>query len=180
MTDAATAEHEAVARAIENSGLTVAEVADRAGLDPVDLDGFPMHRVPLAVLSRLADVVGLPLGRLVNRWQHDDPEDPGDSAVVGAYLAEFRDGLTRDELAEALHWSLLRVERALATLDEALGGGEDYELVFTATNAGHVAATFAEAGLRQPLGIGYCTADASERTLAGKPLPPSGWQHDFR
>ena len=120
MTDAATAEHEVVARAIANSGLTVAEVADRAGLDPVDLDSFPMNRVPLAVLSRLADVVGLPLGRLLQRWQDDDPEDPGDSAVVGAYLAEFRDGLTRDELAEALDWSLQRVERALATLDAAL------------------------------------------------------------
>lgn len=120
MTDGATAEHEAVARAIENSGLTVAEVADRAGLNPVDLDRFPMHRVPLAVLSRLADVVGLPVGRLVHCWQDHDPEDPGDSAVMGAYFAEFRDGLTRDELAEALDWSLLRVERALATLDAAL------------------------------------------------------------
>jgi len=39
---------------------------------------------------------------------------------MGAYLAEFRDGLTGDELAEALDWSLLRVERALATLDAAL------------------------------------------------------------
>ncbi len=120
MTEAGTAEHEAVARAIETSGLTVAEVADRAGLDPDDLDRFPMHRVPLAVLARLADVVGLPLGRLVHRWQDDDPDDPGDSAAVGAYLAEFRDGLTRDELAEALDWSLLRVERALAALDSAL------------------------------------------------------------
>ena len=66
-----------------------------------------------------------------------------------------------------------------ATLDEALGGGDDYELVFTATNPGHVAATFAEAGLRQPLGIGYCTADPEERTLAGEPLRPAGWEHDF-
>lgn len=56
----------------------------------------------------------------MHRWQDDDPDDPGDSAAVGAYLAEFRDGLTRDELAEALDWSLLRVERAVATLDSAL------------------------------------------------------------
>ena len=68
----------------------------------------------------------------------------------------------------------------LATVQEALGGGEDYELIFTATNPGHVAATFAEAGLRQPLGIGYCTGDPAERTLAGEPLPAAGWEHDFR
>jgi len=67
-----------------------------------------------------------------------------------------------------------------ATLAEALGGGEDYELVFTATNPGHVAATFAEAGLRQPLGIGYCTFDPAVRTLAGSALPDTGWEHDFR
>lgn len=66
-----------------------------------------------------------------------------------------------------------------ATLEEALGGGDDYELVFTATNPGHVAATFAEAGLRQPLGIGFCTADVAERTLGGQPLPAGGWEHDF-
>lgn len=123
MTDAGTAEHDIVARAIGRSGLTVAEVADRAGLDPRHLERFPLDRVPLAVLSRLADVVGLPLGRLVHRWQDDDPEDLGDSPAVGAYLAEFREGLTRDELAEALGWTLLRVERALATLDFVLQGG---------------------------------------------------------
>ena len=67
-----------------------------------------------------------------------------------------------------------------ATIEEALGGGEDYELVFTATDGAAVTAAFAEAGLRQPIGIGYCTADPSERTLAGRPLPGLGWQHEFR
>jgi len=57
-----------------------------------------------------------------------------------------------------------------ATLEQALTGGEDYELVFTAPVA------------RLPVGfrIGVCTADPSERTLAGEPLPPSGgWEHRF-
>ena len=48
------------------------------------------------------------------------------------------------------------------------------------TNPGHVAATFAEAGLRQPIGIGYCTFDPAVRTLAGEALPDTGWEHDFR
>ena len=67
-----------------------------------------------------------------------------------------------------------------ATLEEALGGGEDYELLFTSSKPSLVAAVFAEAGLRPPLGIGYCTTDATERTLAGETLPPAGWEHEFR
>jgi thiamine-monophosphate kinase len=57
-----------------------------------------------------------------------------------------------------------------ATLDQALTGGEDYELVFTAPVA------------RLPVGfrIGVCTADPSERTLAGQALPSGGgWEHRF-
>jgi len=58
-----------------------------------------------------------------------------------------------------------------ATLDQALTGGEDYELLFTAPAA------------RVPVGVrlGVCTADPSERTLAGETLPSSGggWEHRF-
>jgi thiamine-monophosphate kinase len=58
-----------------------------------------------------------------------------------------------------------------ASLEQALTGGEDYELVFTAPVA------------RLPLGfrIGVCTADPAERTLGGEALPvgPGGWEHSF-
>ena len=57
-----------------------------------------------------------------------------------------------------------------ATLEQALTGGEDYELVFTAPAA------------RVPVGlrIGACTADPTERTLAGQALPAGGgWEHRF-
>jgi thiamine-monophosphate kinase len=56
-----------------------------------------------------------------------------------------------------------------ATLEQALAGGEDYELVFTAPVA------------RSPLGfrIGVCTADPTERTLGGDSLAPGGWEHAF-
>lgn len=120
MIEAATADHDAVAAAIESSGLTVAEVADRAGLDPAQLHRFPLDRVPLAVLSRLADVVGVPLRQLLNRWRDGYPEDWGERSVVGAYLAEFKDGLSRDQLSDALGWTLQRVEHALGALDAAL------------------------------------------------------------
>jgi thiamine-monophosphate kinase len=67
-----------------------------------------------------------------------------------------------------------------ATMDDALGGGEDYELVFTATNGGHVAGAFAEANLRQPIAIGRCTSDPAERRLGEGELPVAGWQHHWR
>ena len=108
------------------------------------------------------------------------------ASVAGATaMVDVSDGLAADvaHLARAsgvgvaLHFVPVAPQ---ATPEEALSGGEDYELVFTAVDPGHVAATFAEAGLRPPLAFGTCTIDPDERTLAGKPLPSAGWEHDFR
>ncbi len=66
-----------------------------------------------------------------------------------------------------------------ATLEEALGGGEDYELVVATADSEHLGAAFAEAGLPAPILIGSCTADPAERTLAGEPAPSIGWQHSW-
>ena len=59
----------------------------------------------------------------------------------------------------------------------ALGGGEDYELVFAAPDPDRVAAVFVELGLGLPLRIGSCTADPSERRLRDGDLPAVGWEH---
>ncbi|HVC25020.1 MAG TPA: thiamine-phosphate kinase [Acidimicrobiales bacterium] len=64
-----------------------------------------------------------------------------------------------------------------ATLEEALGGGEDYELVFAAADAGRIAASFAAAGLVEPIEIGRCVADSGSRTLAGRPFEIVGFEH---
>jgi thiamine-monophosphate kinase len=64
-----------------------------------------------------------------------------------------------------------------ATPDEALGGGEDYELVFTAPDPGAVAARFAESGLRAPVPVGTTTADVAEFLLRGVPLASTGYEH---
>jgi thiamine-monophosphate kinase len=66
-----------------------------------------------------------------------------------------------------------------ATLDEALGGGEDYELVLTVDPADleGLTASFGAAGLRAPVCVGKVTADAGARTLGGRPLDRMGWQH---
>lgn len=71
-----------------------------------------------------------------------------------------------------------------ASLDDALGGGEDYQLVFAAPNARVVEASFEAAKLEGPLPIGRCTADPSERRLRGEQLggrtwEEVGWEHEW-
>lgn len=64
-----------------------------------------------------------------------------------------------------------------ATLEEALGGGEDFALVFCSADSSTVAGAFSE--LEPPFRIGRCTSDPHERTLGGAPLPRSGWEHSL-
>lgn len=66
-----------------------------------------------------------------------------------------------------------------ATRDEALSGGEDYELVLATPDPDGLAAAFAASGLRAPVRIGRCTAQAGVFTLDGGALPAGGWRHRF-
>jgi len=107
------------------------------------------------------------------------------AAVAGATaMIDVSDGLglDLDRLAAASGVGVELDEVPIAdgaTLQDALGGGEDYELVFAAPDVQAVAGAFADAGLPAPIRIGVCTADPSERRLRGKPLPVTGWQHCF-
>ena len=64
-----------------------------------------------------------------------------------------------------------------ASLDDALRGGEDFELVFCTPPTSDVSAAFV--GLRRPLQIGVCTEAGSGLRLGGEPLPAEGWQHQW-
>lgn len=64
-----------------------------------------------------------------------------------------------------------------ATEVEALGGGEDFELVIATPDPGRLATAFASAGLRPPIEIGRCTAEGAQRTLRGRRLERSGFEH---
>lgn len=64
-----------------------------------------------------------------------------------------------------------------ATREEALGGGEDYELLVATPEGADLAGAFAAAGLAEPIEIGRLVGDASVRTLEGRPLQPSGYRH---
>ncbi|MGH9043632.1 MAG: thiamine-phosphate kinase [Acidimicrobiales bacterium] len=63
-----------------------------------------------------------------------------------------------------------------ATLDEALGGGEDFELLIAVPSVTDLPARFSEAGLRRPIAIGTCTDDGG-LTLAGEWLSATGYSH---
>ena len=55
-----------------------------------------------------------------------------------------------------------------ATLEDALGGGDDYELVMAHSAVDALAGAFADQGLRPPVVIGWCVADQAHRTLHGE------------
>lgn len=62
-----------------------------------------------------------------------------------------------------------------ASVEEALGGGEDYVLVFSAPDSDQVRERFA--GLPEPIAVGVIVADRAERSWRGELLAPTGWQH---
>ncbi len=66
-----------------------------------------------------------------------------------------------------------------ATEQEAVGGGEEYELLVATGDGDGLLAAFRAAGLRPPLAIGRCTGQPGELTFEGRPLPPGGWHHRF-
>ncbi len=99
-------------------------------------------------------------------------------------MIDISDGLALDlhRLADAsgVGFALDRVPVAPgASEDEALGGGEDYELVVVADvrGAATVDEGFAAAGLRHPLRIGSVVDDPAVRLLDGAALQRLGWRH---
>jgi thiamine-monophosphate kinase len=64
-----------------------------------------------------------------------------------------------------------------ADLEEALGGGEDYELVIAHGDPEALRRAFEQAGLRPPIRLGQCVEDLNERTFEGQPLARLGFEH---
>ena len=66
-----------------------------------------------------------------------------------------------------------------ATLDEAVSGGEDYELLIASDDPGRLSMIFQDRGLRAPIPIGRVVADSTTRTCAGEPFARRGFQHEL-
>ena len=66
-----------------------------------------------------------------------------------------------------------------ATLDEALAGGEDYELLIATDDPARLRRQFVDRGLAEPITLGRMTAEPAVRTLGGQPLERRGWQHHW-
>jgi thiamine-monophosphate kinase len=105
--------------------------------------------------------------------------------LAGAHaMIDVSDGLALDlhRMADAsgVGFSLDTVPVAEgATLEEALGGGEDYELIVAMDprEADAYITRCRGAGLRRPRRIGVIVADAAVRRLGGQDLGRLGWQH---
>jgi thiamine-monophosphate kinase len=136
--------------------------AEVAGLDPVE--------------AALAAAYRRPVARLV---EGEAARLAGASAMI-----DVSDGLALDlhRLADVSGVGFILDSVPVAegaTPEDALGGGEDYELVVVigAGLADACARSWAGAGLRPLHRIGVVTADPTERTLRGRHLAQLGWQH---
>ena len=64
-----------------------------------------------------------------------------------------------------------------ATEEEAISGGEDYELLIVTDNPGRLRMIFHDRGLGDPITVGRVVKDVTVRTLRGAPFDRKGWQH---
>ena len=99
-------------------------------------------------------------------------------------MIDLSDGIASDvrRIAEASGVGIVLEEIPVAdgaTGEEAMCGGDDYELLFAVADPEHVIRQFAGARLRAPIVVGRCTANAEERLYRGAELPDCGWEHPW-
>jgi thiamine-monophosphate kinase len=104
---------------------------------------------------------------------------------AGAHaMMDLSDGLGIDlhRLADAskVGFELTHVPVAAgATLEEAISGGEDYELLIVTDDAARLRMIYIDRGLRAPITIGRIHEDAAVRLCDGEKFLRRGWQHQL-
>jgi thiamine-monophosphate kinase len=162
------------ARASDEIWVTGSLGASAAGLRALQAGDTGALAAPLA--SALAAAYQRPIAR---------PAEGEAAALAGATaMIDVSDGLSADlaHLARASEVGIRLHDvpvAAGATEADALGGGEDYELVFTAPAGSGVLGHFAAAGLRPPILIGGCVDDPAVFMLRDTVLQPRGFEHGF-
>jgi thiamine-monophosphate kinase len=99
-------------------------------------------------------------------------------------MMDLSDGLALDlnRMADSsgVGFELDHVPVALgATLEEALSGGEDYELIIVTPDPESLLHLSKERSQIQPILIGRTVSDPSVRNFEGQPLTRRGWQHSL-
>ena len=104
---------------------------------------------------------------------------------AGAHaMMDLSDGLGIDlhRLADSSSVGFELVEIPVAsgaTFEEAVSGGEDYELLIATDDSARLRMIFQDRGLRAPITIGHVVADQSVRTWRGDEFERRGWQHQL-
>lgn len=148
--------------------------ASAAGLRLLQVGrGRPSHD---PIVDALVDAYCRPRARLA---EGEAAQSAGATALI-----DVSDGLVADvgHIADASGVGVALDNLPVApgaTRDDALGGGEDYELVMAVAHVESLEDAFGRAGLRPPLVVGVCTGDPTQRTLDGRPMPSTGWEHPW-
>jgi thiamine-monophosphate kinase len=97
-------------------------------------------------------------------------------------MMDLSDGIALDlhRLADASHvgFELFDLPVAAgATEEEAISGGEDYELLIATNDPDRLRMVFIDRGLAAPFTIGRVVEDVAMRRLRGEDLTRRGFQH---
>jgi thiamine-monophosphate kinase len=131
---------------------------------------------------------GEPLSdELVEAHRHPWPRLREGMAARGAHAHAMMDlsdgvGLDLHRLADASKVGFVLNDLPVAkgaTEEEAIAGGEDYELLIATNDAARLRMMFYDRGLAAPLTLGVVVADPFVRTLRGEPFPRRGFEHEL-
>jgi thiamine-monophosphate kinase len=159
----------------------------RSGAKPGDelLVTGPLGRAA-AGLRRRRD--GAPLSdELVEAHRRPWPRLSEGMAARGAHahaMIDLSDGIGLDlhRLADASGVGFALDDLPVAegaTEEEAISGGEDYELLIATNDPGRLRMVFYDRGLREPITIGVVLEDPLRRTLGGDVLERRGFEHEL-